>query len=77
MESDSQQIANARSSPSGESGEGRSPLLMFRQGWWRSQLCDLCVCEEVGELVYSTGMHTYTQTHNPKCLPYMALSVCS
>ncbi len=42
MESDSQQIAGARSSPSGETGEDRSPLLMFRRGRRRAQLC-VCV----------------------------------
>lgn len=39
MESDSRQIAGARSSPSGETGEDRSPPLMFGRGRRRAQLC--------------------------------------
>lgn len=39
MESDSRQIADACSSPSGETGEDRSPPLMFRRGRRRAQLC--------------------------------------
>lgn len=39
MESDSRQIAGTRSSPSGETGEDRSPPLMFRRGRRRAQLC--------------------------------------
>jgi len=54
IESDSRQIAGARSPPSGGTGEDGSPRLMFRRRKRRAQLC-VCVC--VCVCVRREGVH--------------------
>lgn len=63
MESDSRQIASAHSSPSGETGEDRSPTLMFGRRRRRAQLC-VCACVGVCVQWEERQSHRHPHTHS-------------